>query len=524
MKRFFIIPALVLAVLASAARAERSLEHYDLDSLAYLSEAVVRVEVGDSEPFKTADGDCLVHTVKAIEVFNGSVKVGASFRVTGLDVFHRAPGMADHADSWNPIQKGDAAYLFLVPIGKAGYAKYRLTNADWTVIESGARLLEGGRVYAFGQYFPRVGLGEQVLRAPGGLVAMTNTAFPGAPVVTRQVFEASLKQSQQTVVQMNQLLAAEVTPQTGDALVKLLRARSDLLKKEMATSDALGSRLAQKTAGIVAPAELLALMADSPVGTRWQLEGILQSQAGRAYLLERVADSKETKDRRGKCARILSGAGWTYVQEVEKLETGEIKKLDTDFAAHLARLAADNVGTDLSAPLLAGVASCGRKPSAANARLAADLQAAAKVLSEVFPKAGALDQFRIAETLMQMGGESYRQLLPDAGPLLTLVEPDRDFDDALKQRALHLMCRFRNQLTIESDLKLVLSPGNGKPDVEIAIDTRIGKITKNFGSSWRITAAIPDDAVGKYRVFLRDYLGDRTNGDGLGFEIAIPGK
>jgi hypothetical protein len=89
-KRTICIAGFVLLMLIAPARAERVLQHYDLDSLVFLSTAIVRVEVGDSQPFKTADGDCVVQSVKVLDVFSGPIKAGASVKVTGLDRFLRA--------------------------------------------------------------------------------------------------------------------------------------------------------------------------------------------------------------------------------------------------------------------------------------------------------------------------------------------------------------------------------------------------------------------------------------------------
>jgi hypothetical protein len=113
MKAFFSACCVMLIVVARPARADRVLQHYDVDSLAFLSAAIVRAEVGESRPFNTPYGNCRVHNVRVVDVFKGSVAVGSSLRVTGLDVFQRAPGIVNRLDSWSPIGKGDKVHLFL---------------------------------------------------------------------------------------------------------------------------------------------------------------------------------------------------------------------------------------------------------------------------------------------------------------------------------------------------------------------------------------------------------------------------
>ncbi len=55
MKRMILLHLLFIAAIAQRAHAERVLDHYDLDSLSYLSQTIVRAQVGDSIPFKTVD-------------------------------------------------------------------------------------------------------------------------------------------------------------------------------------------------------------------------------------------------------------------------------------------------------------------------------------------------------------------------------------------------------------------------------------------------------------------------------------
>jgi hypothetical protein len=399
---------------------------------------------------------------------------------------------------------------------------YRLTNADWTVIESGARLQDGDKVYAFGQYFARSDAAAPMRRFFSGMVAMTDATFPGAPVLARKAFEDRLKETDRTLTRVNQLLAAPPTAENDTEIFKLLQSRAELLKAEMAANDTLGSKLAARLSAAVSPAQIASVLAGSPDNTRWVLEHTLESKRGRSYLLERVGDPHEVKERRRQFADLLSHAGSDYAAEVAAVPAGDASEVRADFSERLARLAVANLGTDLSAPLLRGIASCAGSPVAKDARLVADLQAASKVLAAAFAQAAPVDRFDLAQTIMQIDPDAYHMLLPAAGPLLTLVEPDRDFDAALKRRALHLACRFRNQLAVESELKLVLRPLDGKPEIEIPVQTRIGTITNNFGNNWLFDVAIPVGAAGKCHVFLRDYLNDHPNGNGLGFEIDVP--
>jgi hypothetical protein len=203
------------------------LAHYDVDSLCAMEELVVRAEAGDPMPRHTPDGDCVVYDVKVLSTLKGTaVQSGQTIRVAGLDVYKRAPGIAGAPDSWSPIRKGDIVYLFLVPKqANIGYSKYRLVDADWKVIESGARLVVGDRVYTFGQYFPNDpppwpnetpkadGPSSQPFEGyvVGGFVAMTPKTFGYAPIQSVDSFEQRTSKAVAFVADLNrQLKAAEL--------------------------------------------------------------------------------------------------------------------------------------------------------------------------------------------------------------------------------------------------------------------------------------------------------------------------
>jgi hypothetical protein len=525
-RRLAVVLVVALLVQPHAARAARVLQHYDLDSLVDQSKAVVRAELGDPRPFKTADGDYVVQTATVLDAILGPAVAGTQIRFVGLDWVHQAPGLAGRGDSWEPLAKGDVVYLFLAP----NDARCPPINADWKVIESGVRLVSGGKVYAFGQRFginaePNMPTGLR--GAPYGFVAMTAVTFPAVPVETQREFDVHLRHAQQAAAQVNTLLATNPSPALTTQMIALLRSRAAMVVKEGAKDDELGRKVTARLADTLAPPDLVALRGDVGWDVRLMLDSGLQCRpAGRTYLLERIGDPKETAERRLEFAAILEeAAGWEYELSVFDARADQAASSHADFATSLARLAAANLGTALCAPLLRAIAQCDLEPphpAPPNGALSADLDSAADVLADAFPKADRLDQFRIAETLMQVRPDRYKRVLPDAGPLLTLVEPDRDFDDAIRHRQLHLRCRFRNRLTVPTTLKLILRAVGGGSEVSLAINTAIGNDTDTFGEAWPIDVGIPDTAAGHYEVFLRDFKGDRPIGDGLPLQITVP--
>jgi len=153
-------------------------------------------------------------------------------RVAGIEEYKKGPGI-DGVDKGFPrLSKGDVLYLFLLPKGaRGGYAKYDLTNADWKVIESGARLVAKDGVHSFGQYFPP---GPSIGPVPG-FVAMTEKTFPKSRVLSVDEFEKQVHKSLAFVSDRRSKLAANALTEADKRAV--LAKRSEVLNRELARSD-----------------------------------------------------------------------------------------------------------------------------------------------------------------------------------------------------------------------------------------------------------------------------------------------
>src|SRR5688572_29852337 len=173
------IPLLIAVLVAWTSHADgaRVLDQYDVDSLSAMAELIVKAELGQATDVQTRDGNCSLWDVKVLAVLHGDVRPESVIRVAGIEEYKKVPGI-DGVDKGFPrLSKGDVVYLFLIPKdARGGYAKYRLTDADWKVVESGARLVVKDRVHSFGQYFPP---GPSAGPVPG-FVVRTEETFPKA--------------------------------------------------------------------------------------------------------------------------------------------------------------------------------------------------------------------------------------------------------------------------------------------------------------------------------------------------------
>jgi hypothetical protein len=303
----------------------------------------------------------------------------------------------------------------------------------------------------------------------------------------------------------------------------MLESREEIIRNENADDDVLGAKLIDRLNGYLSPQDLLSTYEkSSQMSIRFHLEWALQASDGRRYLLNRVMDHSENHERRLACAQILASVGNAYAEELAHQSAGGTNQLDASFATQMARAVAIELGTDLVEPLLRGINSCSESAASNDPRVLADLHTAAGCLFATFDKADTDGKFEIAQTLMQISPELYRKLPFNPGLTLTLIKPGNDFQTALRQRELHLTCRFRNQRSENSTLRLVLRSNDGSATIELPIKTEIGNLTNTFGNEYAIAAKTPANAVGDYEIFLRDYFNGAAVGDGLGFALKIP--
>jgi hypothetical protein len=185
------------------------LDRYSVEELGRRAELVVRAEVGDSTPWHTRDGDCLVHEVRVLATFAGKVAAGDTIRVAGLDEYRSAVFDAEKGrpKAFAPLVRGDVAYLFMVPRGaREGYSMYDLTDAGWKVIESGVRLAAEGHIYDYAQYTPP----PPHVGPVRGFVRVTPQTLPEAPAAESvDAFEQHLR------ITLERVGAREAAPTTG---------------------------------------------------------------------------------------------------------------------------------------------------------------------------------------------------------------------------------------------------------------------------------------------------------------------
>ena len=237
----------------SSARAERVLEHYDVDSLSALATLIVKAEVGLPERVSTSDGECAIWDAKVISrLYGDKVEPGTVLRVVGIEEYRKSPGVVPVDAGFPELSGGDVVYLFLAPKdAPGGYAKYRLTDAEWKVIPSGLRLVSGKNVHAFRQYLPTggnfslgyVAMTPEVFVLPKGEERKSIRHFQSpwekfvgeVPVWTVEAFERKVAASLKFVADLRRKMSEGRL--AAEEREEILKSREEVLNREWATDD-----------------------------------------------------------------------------------------------------------------------------------------------------------------------------------------------------------------------------------------------------------------------------------------------
>lgn len=521
----FAVGLLWVLVGCAVADAARVRNHYDVDSLVQLSEAIVKGEVGEGTAFKTRDGDCTVYQVKVLKSFKGKLAAEATIRVAGLDEYHYATGIEGRAETTGHVGKGDVVYLFLTPTStNRGYAMYRLTDAQWTVIESGVRMVAGQHVYAFGQGEVQRRVGNTTMTYfSAELRARTPDENPGLILLTVEQFEQRVAGSQRWLEEIAPVLNGTAAEERIPQYTALLREREQVLKQERGGDDMVAQAIALKLIEVARSELLEGLRRELGGRVRDVVAGGLRYRpAGRDYLLQRLEDVMQPEAVRLEWAELLAGSGWVYYLQMRD----EGKPEHAMFATKMARLVAREPASKVSAVLLKAIGECGqdsrfRMPDL----LVADLAAAASTLAPPYAGADPQTRFRIAETLLRIHRPTYDQTLPGAGPLLIWVEPKPDLVEGLEHRELRMICRFRNWIPENgpaAQIRLVMRATDTGRETEMPVDSKLAGL-RGQGQTFPFKEALPADLPGgRYQVFYRVYQDGKRLGDGIGFECEVP--
>ena len=274
---FLLAFALCLTQLSGPARAE-NLYSYDLDSLNYMSSEVVEADIIGDKPNKGFE----VTRARATQSYKGRFNKGQTIELTALSFYGKT---GKEMFNTGKLAAGDHLFLWLVKARETLFYEVPKNAEIYLPVSSGVKLLENGKVLDFVQF-----------NNPGPYQTVTADRFSSGGLPTVAAFRASLVQSLQRARALKAKFEAPAVAADVPWLRELLRPspRQGIFGRNQIAEDA-----ATRLAKVAAPP----VLADALLQARdYQVNSILASgldtKAGRALLLHRIADPNEARAHR----------------------------------------------------------------------------------------------------------------------------------------------------------------------------------------------------------------------------------
>ena len=405
-RRLVAAPVVLLVGCLVARPAEgRILISYDLDSLVYLSDAVVEGTI-------TGGRNNEVH-VAVSAVYEGSPRVGGVVRAGRVVGLYRKPVPGRPFSGTSPLAKGDHVFLFLKEPGRpAGEVR------AWSVVASGVKLASKGKVFGVSQYYGN----------PGPYVVESVDRY-AARAVSVDPFRAQLRQSIARVAALAERLKAEPSPDEVPWLLAVLRERAGDWYEGHATE--IG-RLVAARLTIVADHAVLekALALSDAWYYRATISNGFSSPSGREFLLAAIADEKRPLPQRIRLTRALRVAGHAYHVTFRhdaagrRTATGQPRDGNAAYLTRIARLAlASRDREPLCVALLQALDqfACYVR-QVGEAHTGADLAAALPVLKRIHdPMASETLKFHVEVATRHADKDAYEKLGGRGGPAISII-------------------------------------------------------------------------------------------------------
>ena len=283
---FPILCALCLLLLCGPARAAL-LYSYDLDSLDTMSSQVVEADIIGDKPTKGLK----IVRARVMHSYKGRFNQNQTIELIALDAY-----LKSGKDSFQTrkLESGDHLFLWLVKVSADAF--YGLPkNADiYLPVPSGVKLVQDGKVLYFRQF-----------SNPGPYQTVTADRFSRGRSPALAEFRASLATSLERVRVLKAKFDAPAVAADVPWLKELLRSSaSDGFSARNQIAEDAATRLTKVAA---APVLADALLQSRDYNVNRILSSGLNTAAGRALLLRRIADAKEPRANRLSFAGAVNG-------------------------------------------------------------------------------------------------------------------------------------------------------------------------------------------------------------------------
>jgi hypothetical protein len=511
--RLLICAALILiAVTATQTRfLAINFDHYNLDSLVYLSDRIVEGEIVGARSLRVPVVD-----VRISRILLGTGQPGETITVAATDFFRRP---IDNFGRSTPLVNGDRLFLFLIPAQPAFAFEVPGDGSVLMPVPSGMKLVVGENVYNFVQY-----------SNPGPYVA-------DLPIRDRTV-------SAQTVTQLRAAIAVSLkralawrgqfknAPSSRDAekLLALLRERRQTSTTFPLLQDAIVESATWRLARLGNP-KLMLQVVSIGLSSRHQRSAVvagLGTPEGREALLQRIGDSATPAVERRQLASLAAPVGLIYHQRTQIDNDNNVRftpSADTDNASYIARivrLSATVADEEVALALLSGISSTSFSPGLPQVDL--DLaQATAELIKFHGAANSARIRFAIESLILRRGVTDFARLQIRDTPVLSLATLDpletTKVPGTIFVNREETWLQAGDQLTA---LVLVLEAVDRSRTFVVSVEDGLRKAKPGLGLSRGDRFQLPPDIPhGRYRVFFRYLSGSDIVAESYSFETSL---
>ena len=506
---------LLISIAVGPARG-MNLYSYDLDSLLYMASDVVEGELTRSYRLVSLD----VVDIKVTQPHIGSFREGQTIIVAATGFFCK-PVAGDVNAA--PLAPGDKLFLFLTRARSAFAFEVPDGHQVFMPVPSGLKLVADGNACGFSQH-----------DNPGPYVADTPASSPQRSFQTVPELRESIKAGAVRVAAWRKQFAAAPDAKDTPWLLALLKERS-VTPEGWAQRDAIAETASARLADLHDPESLYAGLWASP-GQAYTLFRGFGTPDGREFLLKRIADASEPRDRRLVLAQAIGEAGEVYRSRFDQITAqswhpqGEADQKNSSYLTRVAQLAAGAArDEELTLTLLRALDQHVRRGGDhRNPQIQADLDDAANVLREFYRQTDSQAfRYRVETVSAGISATAYEKLESPCGPVLSLVRP-ADTKKYTKPEVPSLIFEYELRcladVTAVDTVEVILAPLSGAKPYAVqspaAIKRAVGAKGSAVGGSDRVP--LPKDlAPGQYRVFFRFSEHGKTVSEGHGFEITF---
>ena len=496
-------PTLVLAA---------DLEHYNLDSLVYLSDRIVEGEIIGSRSLGVSVVD-----VKISRNLAGIGRPGETIAVALTDLFRKSIGSQEKT---TPLTKGDRLFLFLIPARpREGFS----VPGDGSVlmpVPSGLKLVVGGKALPFFQW-----------RNPGGYIAQLPVPGRLAPGEDVTQLRAAIADSwKRALVWHEQFKDAPISGEAAKLLM-LLRERRQTLSTFPSLQDAIVETATWRLARLRNPKLMLQVLS---IGwsSRRQYGAViagLGTPEGREVVLQRIGDASAPIAERRELARLTASVGLIYHWYAE-IDSGDnvrfkssIDRDNSSYITRIVRLSATVADEEIALALLSGIRSTGFSPGLPQVEV--DLEKATTELIK-FHRAtrSARVRFAIESLISQRRATDFARLQIRSTPVLSLATLDTV--ETSKVPGTIFVNREETWLRDSDPLTsvaLVLEAiDGGHTHVVPVVSDKLQRDKAGRGVSRGDRFQVPPGIRhGKYRVFFRYMAGNVVAAESYSFETFL---